>query len=100
MSVENKIEYLIEEAVVSLEEAKKWSQKVKEKWHPREGLFRSGSAEEIASEVSEHGKASLKTAMARINFYMNRAGKNLPDNEKGRLNRAKEILDKRYGKTS
>jgi hypothetical protein len=81
-----KIDKLIEEA------EKNWSEEVEPKWKAPEGLFASGSASKIADEVSQHGKASLQKAMARINFYENRAGKNLSQERKATLEKVKNIL--------
>jgi len=72
-----------------------WVADVKTKWHPKEGTF-DGSASEIASEVASDG-ADLKTAMDRIVFYQNRAGKNLSNERITNLNKAKNILRKKFG---
>jgi hypothetical protein len=86
MPVLDKIERLIEEA------DKNWSEKVEPKWRAPKGLFASGSADQIVEAVSQHGKASLQKAMARINFYENRAGKNLSQERRATLEKAKNIL--------
>lgn len=73
---------------------KKWSAKVTtESTYPREGLFNK-SAETIARElaskkVSPKGPAS---GMRMLTFYINRAGKNLPENRLKVLQHAKELL--------
>jgi len=82
MRIEDKIsKYLNED---------KWSDKVKTKWHPPEGLFKNGSAEEIADTVSSG--VSLKTAMSRLNFYLNRGGSNISQSQINKVNQAKKIL--------
>jgi hypothetical protein len=86
MPILDKIERLIEEA------DKNWSEKVEPKWRAPEGLFASGNADQIVEAVSQHGKASLQKAMARINFYENRAGKNLSQERRATLEKAKNIL--------
>jgi hypothetical protein len=96
--VEKKIQYLIEEAISFFEENEKWSQEVNEKFHPPEGTFSEGSPEQIANVISQNGRASYKTAMARLNFYLNRGGENVSPSVRAKVNRAKEILKKRYNK--
>jgi len=91
--LEQKIERLIEEA------EEKWANKVREKFHPPAGTFKEKSAEEIANIISQHGKASLKTTMARLNFFLNRGGKNIPPEIRAKVNRAKEIVHKRHAQT-
>jgi hypothetical protein len=73
---------------------KKWSAKVDtDSTHPEEGLFNKGAstiAKALAShEVSPKGPAS---GMRMLNFYINRAGKNLPEARVKVLERAKELL--------
>jgi hypothetical protein len=73
---------------------KKWSAKVDtDSTHPDEGLF-SQSASAIAKalasrKVSPKGPAS---GMRMLNFYINRAGKNLPKSRHVELERAKTLL--------
>jgi len=93
MSVSIKIDKLLEEA-----ENKNWSKEVEPKWRAPEGLFASGSAEKIANAVSQDGKASLQKAMARLNFYENRAGKNLSQERRATLEKAKNLVHSKYGK--
>jgi len=82
MKIENKIQkYLKEE---------KWSGSVKTKWHPPEGLFKDGSAEKIASTVSKG--VDLKTAMSRLNFFLNRGGSNVSPEIKAKVEKAKKII--------
>jgi hypothetical protein len=73
---------------------KKWSAKVDtESTYPEQGLFKKGAstiAKSLASkEVSPKGPAS---GMRMLNFYINRAGKNLPEARVKVLQHAKEIL--------
>ena len=84
-----KIEKLIEETQLS---------EVKAKWRAPEGLFANGSAEEISEAVSENGKASLARAMERVTFYENRAGKNLSQERRATLEKAKNLIHAKYGK--
>lgn len=72
----------------------KWSGDVKEKWHPPEGFF-TKSASAIALGLKDASK-DLKQAMSRLNFYINRAGSNLSDEDHKRLELAKTKLHKMY----
>lgn len=79
---------------------KRWSASVHtDSTHPPEGLFKK-SAPEIArslasKKVSPKGPAS---GMRMLNFYINRAGKNLPASRKAELQRAKRLLSERIKK--
>ena len=77
---------------------KKWSQTVTEheKWHAPEGLFKE-SPDKIAKTLKKESK-DKKQAMSRLNFYRNRAGKNLSKADKERLDKAKEKLQELYDK--
>jgi hypothetical protein len=73
---------------------KKWSAKVDtDSTHPDQGLFNqsaSAIAKALASKkVSPKGPAS---GMRMLNFYINRAGKNLPKSRHAELERAKTLL--------
>lgn len=71
-----------------------WSGSVKTKWHPGEGFFKK-SASAIASGLKKASK-DLKQAMGRLNFYVNRAGRNLSADDKARLGQAKVLLRKAF----
>lgn|GEM_PF-248290 len=78
----------------SMTTKKKWSAKVDtDSTHPHEGLFNEDAAtiaRELASkEVSPKGPAS---GMRMLNFYINRAGKNLPAERHAELEKAKSQL--------
>lgn len=77
-------------------DGEKWSGDVETKWTPKEGLF-TQSASKIATYLAANSD-SLKQAMSRLNFYINRAGDNLSTERKLDLDRAKELLRRRYGK--
>ena len=73
---------------------KKWSAKVTtDSTHPDEGLFNksaSAIAKALASKkVSPKGPAS---GMRMLNFYINRAGKNLSESRHAELEKAKTLL--------
>jgi Protein of unknown function (DUF3175) len=84
---------------------KKWSAKVDtDSTHPDQGLFNknaSAIAKALASKkVSPKGPAS---GMRMLNFYINRAGKNLSASRKAELRKAKthlsEIIAKQKSKS-
>ena len=73
---------------------KKWSAKVDtDSTHPDEGLFNQSAvaiAKALASKkVSPKGPAS---GMRMLNFYINRAGKNLSEERHAELEKAKDKL--------
>jgi len=75
---------------------KKWSASVKtESTYPEKGLFTQSPntiAKQLASkQVSPKGPAS---GMRMLNFYINRAGKNLSAERHEALEKAKTILSK------
>lgn len=78
-------------------EKKMWSKKVETSWKPKEGFFEQ-SADKIASGLKKASK-DLKQAMSRLNFYVNRAGKNLSSKDKSRLENAKDKLKKLFEST-
>lgn len=68
-------------------------------------VFRSQSPRKIAlslkrsAERSKRRKATpYQSAMSMLNFYINRAGKNLPKSRKRRLERAKDELREVFGR--
>lgn len=75
---------------------KLWSADVKTKWHPPKGFFEQ-SAQQVA-EGLKNASDSLEQAMDRLNFYINRAGKNLKPERKATLEEAKGLLDQLYGR--
>ena len=80
------------------ETAEKWSGAVtdKETFHTPPGLFKE-SADKIARFMKSHSD-SLKQAIDRINFYKERAGKNLSDEEKNKLDDAMNKVRELFGK--
>lgn len=77
-------------------EKEKWSKDVVTSWNPPKGFF-TKSADDIANGLKSASK-DLKQAMSRLNFYINRAGKNLSDSDKKKLNSVKNKLQKLYEK--
>lgn len=88
----------IELATTPSMEAKKWSDDVtkKEKWHPPEDFFKK-SASSIANGLIKASK-DKRQAIARLQFYINRAGKNLSTSDKKKLDTAKLLIQKHYDK--
>lgn len=69
------------------------------------GIFKSDDPAKIArslewsSKVSNRKKgSSYQSAMSMLNFYINRAGKNLSASQKKILTRAKDLLKKDHEK--
>lgn len=83
---------------------KYWSKKVTEESNALgldEGVFTWKSPKRIAASLRRSaGKktSSFQSAMSMLNFYINRAGKNLSSERKKVLNQAKEELRKIYHK--
>lgn len=73
---------------------KKWSQKVKTKFHPEPGLFKTADADKILAGLGADG-ANDGTIMKRLNFYANRAGKNISPKVKKAIEKAKATLKAR-----
>jgi RNase P protein component len=71
-----------------------WTDKVNTKWTPPEGLFKS-SASNIAKVLYENSK-DKRQAVARLNFYINRSGRNLSSEDINRLQLAKRKLIAKY----
>jgi hypothetical protein len=88
----------------------RWSQHVTETSDAltlEEGVFTRDDPRSIARSLKRSADSSLRrksgsfrSAMSMLNFYINRAGKNLPDVRKQILNKAKVELRRLYGKTS
>ena len=85
---------------------KRWSQDVTEHSDAldlEEGVFTQKDPKDIAAslkrsaETSKRRKADpFRSAMSMLVFYMNRAGKNLSDDDRARLDKAKDELRKAF----
>jgi hypothetical protein len=69
------------------------------------GVFKSGNPEEIATALqkaaqdpSRGSDDPYRSAMSMLDFYINRAGRNLSAGERAALEKAKTELRKRFGK--
>lgn len=88
--------------------SKRWSQDVTEHSHAlhlERGVFTLEDPKEIAASLKRSAEASkrrkadpFRSAMSMLVFYMNRAGKNLSDEDRDRLEAAKDELRKAFGK--
>jgi hypothetical protein len=68
-------------------------------------IFKSGSAERVARSLKSSADRSKRrkgspyqSAMSMLNFYINRAGRALPEQRKATLERAKAVLRRLYGR--
>jgi hypothetical protein len=87
---------------------KKWSAEVTEHSDAldlKEDIFKSTDPAKIAASLkrsAEHSKrrkgTPLQSAMSMLNFYINRAGKNLPAKQKHVLEHAKDELRIAFGR--
>ncbi len=91
--------------------ASKWSKRVNEKSNAldlEQDVFKQESAKKIAESLKRSAEASgrrkarspFQSAMSMLNFYINRAGKNLSDSRKKTLEEAKVELRKQFGKVA
>jgi hypothetical protein len=88
--------------------ARKWSGEVTEHSNAldlKAGVFELDDPKEIAlslkrsAERSSRRKSSpFRSAMSMLTFYINRAGKNLPDSRVRKLERAKDELRAAFGR--
>lgn len=71
------------------------------------GVFTLSDPKEIAASLKKSAEASTRrkstpyqSAMSMLNFYINRAGKHLPPEQKQTLEAAKAELRKLFGKSA
>jgi len=86
----------------------KWSADVTAHDHPFDldpGLFANGSPQEIAAALKKSAEDPARksddpyrTAMSMLDFYINRAGANLSDEERAKLEKAKSALQQAFGR--
>jgi hypothetical protein len=69
------------------------------------GIFKTGSPQAIAQSLKKSALAShrrkgspFQSAMSMLNFYSNRAGRNLPKTRRDVLQKAKQELRKAFGR--
>jgi hypothetical protein len=90
------------------QDVKRWSQRVTETSNAldlEEGVFSWDDARGIAlslkgsADHSDRRKSSaFRSAMSMLNFYVNRAGRNLPREQRDILEKAKDELRELYGR--
>jgi len=88
---------------------KKWSAQVTRESYALDldaGIFTSRDPKRVAASLKRSADRSkrrksdpYRSAMSMLNFYINRAGRNLPDSRKRVLERAKDELRRLYGKS-
>ncbi|WP_189609787.1 DUF3175 domain-containing protein [Pigmentiphaga litoralis] len=68
-------------------------------------IFKSGTPDEIAASLKKSSNASrrrkgtpFQSAMSMLNFYINRAGRNLPKTRRAELDKAKDKLREAFGR--
>ena len=96
--------------MASEKSSRRWSAKVTETSDAldlEDNIFKSRSARRIAAslkhsaEHSQRRKADpFQSAMSMLNFYINRAGSNLPASRKKVLETAKSELRRLFGRTA
>lgn len=87
---------------------KRWSQLVTQRSNAldlEEGVFSKDDPRQIARSLKRSAARSrrrksdpFRSAMSMLNFYINRAGKNLSKERRSRLEAAKEELRRLFGK--
>jgi len=87
---------------------RRWSQRVTETSHALDlepGLFSLADPRQIACSLKRSAERSrlrkadpFRSAMSMLNFYINRAGKRLPDRQRRCLEAAKDELRVLFGK--
>ncbi|HUW75025.1 MAG TPA: DUF3175 domain-containing protein [Methyloceanibacter sp.] len=87
---------------------KRWSQDVTEHSHAldlKKGVFALEEPKEIAASLKRSAEASkrrkadpFRSAMSMLVFYINRAGKNLSEEDRARLEKAKDELRMAFGR--
>ncbi len=87
---------------------RRWSQHVTESSDAMDlkaGVFKSGDAEDIARSLKASSLKSRRrkgtpyqSAMSMLNFYINRAGKNLPKTRRATLEKARGKLREAFGR--
>ncbi|MDE2095959.1 MAG: DUF3175 domain-containing protein [Patescibacteria group bacterium] len=91
-----------------IESTKRWSGRVTKESNAldlEEGVFTKDNPEEIAESLKRSAEESTRrkgtpyqSAMSMLNFYINRAGKNLPLRRKNILEKAKASLRRIFGR--
>ncbi|HJP64362.1 MAG TPA: DUF3175 domain-containing protein [Mucilaginibacter sp.] len=90
------------------DKVKKWSARVTQTSDAldlQKDVFKSGDPDKIASSLKHSAEEShrrkgspFQSAMSMLNFYENRAGKNLSKSQRAPLEKAKNKLRKLFGR--
>jgi hypothetical protein len=93
----------------SARQASRWSHRVMETSDAMDiepNIFKTGSAQAIAESLKRSSTKSrrrkgtpFQSAMSMLNFYINRAGRNLPKSRRDTLAAAKKKLREAFGRT-
>jgi uncharacterized protein DUF3175 len=88
--------------------SRRWSQQVTQRSDALDldrGVFKQTSAKKIAASLKRSAERSkrrkagaYRSALSMLTFYINRAGKTLPQAQRARLERAKVELKHQFGK--
>ena len=88
--------------------SKRWSQRVTRESDAldlKRGVFKLTSAKKIATSLKHSAERSARrktgayrSALSMLTFYINRAGKTLPQTQRTRLERAKVELKRAFGR--
>lgn len=88
--------------------ARKWSAKVTQTSDAldlKSRIFKSTNPDQVARSLKRSAERSkrrkgtpLQSAMSMLNFYINRAGKNLPQRQRNVLDKAKSKLRQLFGR--
>jgi hypothetical protein len=87
---------------------KRWSQRVTKESDAldlKQGVFKLTDPKKIAASLkrsAEHSSrrkaGAYRSALSMLTFYINRAGKTLPNTQRSRLERAKTELKQQFGR--
>jgi hypothetical protein len=90
------------------DKSRRWSHEVMEHSDAmdlKRDIFKTGNAQDIAESLkrsSTHSKrrkgTPFQSAMSMLNFYINRAGRNLPKSRRATLQQAKRKLREAFGR--
>ncbi len=88
--------------------SRRWSQRVTQRSDALDldrGVFKQTSAKNIAASLKRSAERSsrrkagaYRSALSMLTFYINRAGKTLPQAQRARLERAKAELKHQFGR--
>jgi hypothetical protein len=93
---------------MAIQKSKRWSRRVTQRSNAldlEKGVFSRDNPRSIARSLKRSADRSrrrkadpFRSAMSMLNFFINRAGRNLPKNRRARLEAAKDELRVLYGR--